>query len=132
MFLSKKNWTCWADVIPGEKYWWQYSLEVSASRWAISRVVSGGAGRAGGGEVAVAAVGVVEGGVGERVMVMSIATREMGCGGDFLKEEDLGVKPTSAGRLVHPSMCVLVRQSVGSEQGWPWGEFSCRYKRGCF
>jgi hypothetical protein len=59
-------------------------LEVSASRWAISRVVSDGAGRAGGGEVAAAAVGVGEGGVGERVMVMSMATREMGCGGGFL------------------------------------------------
>jgi hypothetical protein len=66
---------------------------VSASRWAILRVVSDGAGRAGGGEAVVAAVGVVEGGVGERVMVMSMATREMGCGGGFLKEEGLGVKP---------------------------------------
>jgi hypothetical protein len=101
-------------VIPrGEEYWWQYSLEVSASRWAISRVVSGGAGRAGEGEVAIAAVGVVEGGVGERVMVMSMATREMGCGGSFLKEEGLGVKPTSAGRLVHPSMCVSCETECG-------------------
>jgi hypothetical protein len=94
MFLSRKDWTCWADVTPGEEYWWQYSLEVSASPWVMSRVISGGAGQAGGGEVAVADVDVVEGGVGERVIVMSMATREMGCGGGFLKEEGLGVKPT--------------------------------------
>jgi hypothetical protein len=72
----------------------------------MSRVIFCGAGRAGGGEVAVAVLDVVEGGVGERVIVMSIATREMGCGGGFLKEEGLGVKPTSVGRLVHPSICV--------------------------
>jgi hypothetical protein len=105
-------------VIPGEEYWWQYSLEVSASWWAILRVVSDGAGQAGGGEVAVAvvAVGVVEGGVGECVMVMSMTIREMGCGGGFLKEEGLGVKPTSAGRSVQPSMC------VSSET--EWGEWT--------
>jgi hypothetical protein len=113
MFLSKKNWTCWADVIPGEEYWWQYSLEVSASRWAMSRVISGGAGRAGGGEVAVAVMDVVKGGVGERVMVMSMAIKEIGCGGGFLKEEGLGVKPTSAGLLVHPSICVSNETECG-------------------
>jgi hypothetical protein len=48
----------------------------------------------------------VEGGVGERVMVISMAMREMGCGGGFLKEEGLGVKLTSAGHLVQHSMCV--------------------------
>jgi hypothetical protein len=89
-------------------------LEVSASQWAISRVVSGGAGRAGGGEIiAVAAVDVVEGGVGEPVMVMSMATREMGWGGGFLKEEGLGVKPTSAGCLVHPSIFVSNETEFG-------------------
>jgi hypothetical protein len=88
-------------------------LEVSASRWAISRVVSDGAGWAGGGEVAVAAVGVGVGGVGERVMVMSMTTREMGCGGGFLKEEGLGVNPTSAGRLVLPSICVSSETECG-------------------
>jgi hypothetical protein len=62
---------------------------------------------------AVAAVGVVEGGVGERVMVMSMATREMGCGGGFLKEEGLGVKPTSAGHFVHPSICVSNETECG-------------------
>jgi hypothetical protein len=44
----------------------------------MSRVISGGDGRVGGGEVAVAVVDVVEGGVGECVIVMSMATREMG------------------------------------------------------
>jgi hypothetical protein len=88
--------------------------EVSASRWAISRVVSDGAGRAGGGEVAVAAVSVRVEGVGERVMVMSMATREMGCGGGvFLKEEGLGVKPISAGRFVVPSICVSSETECG-------------------
>jgi hypothetical protein len=58
-------------------------------------------------------VGVGEGGVGERVMVMSMATREMGCGGGFLKEEGLGVKPTSAGRLVVPSICVSSETECG-------------------
>jgi hypothetical protein len=53
------------------------------------------------------------GGVGERVMVMSMATREMGCGGGLLKEEGLGVKPTSAGRLVLPSICVSSETEFG-------------------
>jgi hypothetical protein len=113
MFLSRKNWTCWADVISGEEYWWGYILEVSASRWAVSRVMAGGAGRAGGGEVAVAVVEVVEGDVGERVIVMSMGTREMGCGGGFLKEEGLGEKPTSAGRLAYPSICVSNETECG-------------------
>jgi hypothetical protein len=68
------------------------------------RVVSGGAGRAGGGEVAVAGVDVGEGGVGEPMMVISITIREVGCGGGFLKEEEgLGVKPTSASRTLGTS-----------------------------
>jgi hypothetical protein len=58
-------------------------------------------------------VGVVEGDVGERVMVISMAIRELGCGGGFLKEEGLGVKPTSAGRLVQPSMCVSNETEFG-------------------
>jgi hypothetical protein len=46
-------------------------------------------------------------------MVMSMATKEMGCGGGFLKEEGLGVKPTSAGRLVVPSICVSSETECG-------------------
>jgi hypothetical protein len=87
------------------------------------KVISDRAGRAGGGEVVVVAVGVVEGGVGERVMVMSMATREMGCGGGFLKEEGLGVKPTSAGHLVQPSMCVS-NESYLSKEDDRRGSFS--------
>jgi hypothetical protein len=98
----------------------------------MARVISGGAGRARGGEVVVAVVDVVEGGVGERVIVMSMATREMGRGGGFLKKEGLGVKPTSAGVWCILQYVFLMKQSVGSEQDLPWEEFSCRCKRGCF
>jgi hypothetical protein len=79
----------------------------------MSRVIFCGAGRAGGGEVAVVVVDAVEGGVGERVIVMSMATSKMGCGGGFLREEGLGVSLTSAGCLVHPSICVSNETECG-------------------